>query len=383
MNSFQNKRLTNFDFLKGFVVFLALMEHFADSLNYWYIWPRQNYQHAESSLFSFHQQFIGEPISTDGLGVFLCWFFIPWVSQIYLCLAAFALAKQSQVVFKKTYRKKLYLYSWLFILFLAENAFVSENSGVMFSFYPLLAWMVILITLTLMYRFLGIRWIALFYVLSLFHPLTNIDLFFDQIEQFIQSNFHADFEYDARIHYFFSSGSLGFILGYIHYQLKGFNQIENIHSKKVTMGLLTIAFLMYSIWWIFGSSFLVDPTDVLRHEHDFNLSVTGILFNQSVQIFLLTTLLILHFKNIHIPGRFFIWIGINSLLVFFTHRLFFLEIIGPIREIVGGIMHWKMTAYALEVIFYCLLSIAMSYAVTKSPLPLLLFGRSSSKTDRQ
>jgi hypothetical protein len=361
------KRIDNFDFLRGFFVFLALYQHFTYYLNHWYKWIIDQSDAATSSIFSFHSSFYNMPVVTDAIGEKIFWFFTPWVSQIYLCLAAFNLANKDREIFTKTYKGKLSIYAWLFILFFCENAVVAFGRGELFSFYPLMAWMIILGILTILYRFVGFKWIVGIYILSLFHTFTPLDAWTTQLVNYFKINYHPEFEYDARIHYFFSSGALGFILGHLYYHHEWF-------TSKSRLGVTyAISAAMFLTWLFLGQSFPVDVSNVLKTEHFFNQSFTGIIFNQSVQILLLTSFLVLHLKKIYIPKNVFHWVGVNSLLVFAFHRIFFIYLIAPFREIIGGVFHLKMSAYTLEVFSYCFISFFMSYLLLKSPIKALIF----------
>ena len=129
-----NSRIHCLDFLRGFFVFLALWQHFGFYLNYWYI----NYYQGWSfwgELFQPHSPFVGNAIPADRVGYLAAWFFTPWVSQIYLFLAAFNLAKPSQ---NTNRNQKVGIFVGLFLLFTFENFIVAPNIGEALSLYPCL-----------------------------------------------------------------------------------------------------------------------------------------------------------------------------------------------------------------------------------------------------
>ncbi len=365
-----NVRVQNFDFLRGAFVYLALCQHFAAYLNGWYVWHFDDL--GTSPITLFHSQFANTRLSTDPIGVSLLWFFTPWVSHIYLALAAFNLAKRARTDFITVYRLKLFGYTALFFFFFLENAVVSQSIGEMFSFYPLMAWMIILAVLAVIYRYGGIGGVFVFYCLGLFQSVSGINLICDQFEVAMRANFHSAFEYDARVHYYMHSAGLGFLVGYLHFQKRFFERYQNV------LYAFFIATVFFIIWFLTGTDFIVPPSEVLRHEHMYNLSFSGTCFVQAIQILVLSLFLYAHNCGLHVPRNMFHWIGIHSLLVFGFHRIFFLFIIGPFRELLGGYFEIPMSSHCIEVFTFAFISIALSYLLIKSKIPNLIIQQSNN-----
>jgi hypothetical protein len=102
-----SSRIVNLDFLRGLFIILALDQHFTYYINVWYVDYFRDAM-ALTSTYAVHFPMIGKTVPTDSINHWLAIVFTPWVSQIYLTMAAFNLAKKNQNVLK-------YLPSSLFI----------------------------------------------------------------------------------------------------------------------------------------------------------------------------------------------------------------------------------------------------------------------------
>ena len=97
-NDDSSSRLVNLDFLRGFFIILSLAQHFTYYINMWYVDYFKDTM-ALTSTYAVHFSMIGKQVSTDTFNQWMAVTFTPWVSQIYLTMAAFNLAKKRQAVF--------------------------------------------------------------------------------------------------------------------------------------------------------------------------------------------------------------------------------------------------------------------------------------------
>lgn len=359
-----SKRIQCLDFLRGFFVFLALWQHFAAYINYWYI----DYYGGWSfwgQVFEAHKEMVGRQIPADAVSTWAAWFFTPWVSQIYLFLAAFNLSKRSSSQIKQQLLPKLAIFGMLFGVFTLENFIVAPNIGEAFSLYPLQTWMLVLAVVLVAYAWLGERgvwFLALMGIIRLWLPLEEL---YAEIEFYVRNSLHENFEIDARPDYFLTSASLGFLLGRSWWQGK-------TRELKYWLGVGIICWLL---WLIFGVSFSVLSEDVFATEHDLARSLTGSLGIHGIEIVVVSVFLLLNVYKVDINIGLFNWIGRYSLLVFLLHRVVFLKVIMPLRMLFANLTGREVNGFFVEFWIYILLIVALAWMIKKTTVLRFLEGR--------
>jgi hypothetical protein len=327
----KDSRIQNFDILRGFFIFLALWQHFSYYLNVWYIdFFKENAVLDKS--YHIHKMMIGYLLPVDDFSHWAAWFFTPWVSQIYLTLAAFNLAKRSQGDFKLVYGLKLRTFGLILIFFIFENFIVSPNFGESISFYPIMAWMIILSALSYLYQKFGVKGIWGLLIIS-FTRWTLPELpFISGLEYWMQQNVHSAYEFDAQIEYFLTSGCLGFFLGFYYY--------HRDWGQKREFYLIGSGFLLFMIWYFFGLPFSVNYLDVFESEHDLAKTFLGSLSILGIQMMILPLFLFMEKKHkLKIKIPMFTWIGVHSLKLFALHRILFVHIIVPVMLLIVTIIN--------------------------------------------
>ncbi|MBH47479.1 MAG: hypothetical protein CME71_04855 [Halobacteriovorax sp.] len=358
------QRVLCLDFLRGFFVFLALWQHFAYYLNFWYL----DYHGGWSfwgELFSPHSSFVGQQIPVDGVSHWAAWFFTPWVSQVYLFLAAFNLAKSRPESIKVTFKNKTLLFLGLFFLFSAENLIVAPNIGEAFSIYPLQIWMLLLGLLLVAERFFGERGIWFLFVFGLTKFGLPVDEAFSSLELVLQEIFHKRFEFDARPNYFLSSAALGFLMGKAWWS-------QNIKRVKIWTALGVACML---VWLAFGPSFSVDPLDVFKTEHDLADSFLGLIGIHGIELLVVGAFLLIKDRGFDINVSLFNWVGRYSLLVFFLHRIVFLKMIMPLRMLLASWFGWQIEGQFWEFWLYACIVFLMAWLIKKFKILVYLEGR--------
>lgn len=360
-------RIVNLDFLRGLFIILALDQHFTYYINMWYVEYFRD-AIALTSTYKIHFPMIGHQIATDRFNHILGLIFTPWVSQVYLTLASFNLAKKSQSIFRDELASKLKVFGLVYIFFLMENFIVAPNLGQAISFYPIMLWMVVMGILAITYSFAGIAGILVLTVISFLRWIIPIDLLSDLFQSIVVNNVHPGFEYDARIEYFFTSGCLGFLMGYVHYHRPAVKHLKDIYF--MLMGAVLVAFYM-----AYGEAFVIDPADAFAHEHDLAQSFSGSLYILGIQAIVISAFLWLEKKSIRFNLPVFNWVGMNSILVFAFHRIFFVRILAPISVLVGTWFNRPLGASTLELYTYVGITIAFCYFIKVSRIGDLILQR--------
>ena len=360
-------RIVNLDFLRGLFVILALDQHFTYYINMWYVEYFRDVM-ALTSTYKIHYSMIGKQISTDHFNHILGLIFTPWVSQIYLTMASFNLARKAQTLFRDELSAKLKVFGLIFIFFLMENFIVAPNTGQAISFYPIMLWMVVMSILSIAYSVTGISGVLVLTVLSFFRWILPMGMISNLFQSLIIYNIHPGFEYDARIEYFFTSGCLGFLMGFAHYQMPNLKKIKDYYF--ILMGLVFV-----SVYWMWGDTFIIDPSNSFAHEHDLAQTFTGTLYILGIQAIMISAFLILEKKNIRLNVPIVSWVGLNSLLVFAFHRIFFVRILAPLSVMIGTQLNRTIGASTIELYSYIGITLAMAYFIKVSKMGDLILAR--------
>ncbi len=349
-------RIHHFDLLRGFFILLALYQHYTGYFNHWFVSYFKESGEALSLYYESFVPFIGVRLPMDQCSYIFSLIFIPWVSQIYLTLASFNLAKRTGLDFQQKLPAKLKVFALLFGFFLIENLIVAPDFGQGLSFYPIMAWMIILSMIGVLFRFGGIKMIWLLFALSFLRfpiPFT----YADTLSHFLQSWIHPSFEYDARIEYYLSSGCLGFLMGHYYYH---HNFGKRFHLPGIILGLVLIA-----LWFAFGDAYTVTRLDIYETEHDLTLSFLGLLYLIGVQLVVMLGFLKLEEMGFVIKCKPVSWVGVHSLLVFCFHRIYFIFIAGPIWSFYTSVIMerepYNSTIDIWMIMFFYLVGIAIIY----------------------
>lgn len=356
-----NTRIQCLDFLRGFFVFLALWQHFAFYLNYWYVSYYQGWGFW-GELFEAHTPFVGQSIPVDYISYLAAWFFTPWVSQIYLFLAAFNLAKPST---SSTQSQKLMIFVGLFLLFTFENFIVAPNIGEALSLYPLQTWMICLFVIYLVANRLGDKGVWALFFFGLIQSVVPTDSIINSFEQVIREYIHSNFEIDARPHYFLSSACLGYLFGRSWW-------IDKFKNWKIW---LSSSVLLMIVWIFFGQEFTVNYNDVFETEHDQAKNLIGLIGIHGIEIFIVGVALLLSKRGFDLKLGPFNWIGKYSLLVFFLHRIIFVKIIMPLRMLVYNVWELEIEVHFYELWFYVLSIVLCAWIVKKLRILAYLEGK--------
>ncbi len=353
-------RITNLDFLRGFFILLALQQHFTYYINMWYVDYFRDTM-ALTSTYKVHFDMIGKQISSDTVNYWFALIFTPWVSQIYLTMAAFNLARKDQPTFAKDIASKFKIFGLIFLYFVFENFIVAPNFGQAISFYPIMLWMVVLGALSLVYKFLGIRGVLVLTLLSSLRFIIPVEMISDFFESMVKTTIHPGYEYDARLEYFIFSGCLGFIMGYVHYHLPMYK-----HKKDFLFAGMGI--LLILIYVLIGDSFVIYRDDFFRTEHDLARTFSGTAYIIGIQAVVISAFLWFERKRIFFNVPVINWIGVYSLMIFALHRIFFVKLIAPISVMLGSLSGRVLTASMIEVYIYIIMTLILCYFVRVSPL---------------
>lgn len=326
----ENKeRIIWFDVFRGFFIFLALWQHYGYYLNYWYIEYFKEFN-LLGSVHQFHKQFMGQPVITDWAGVLASNIFTPFVSQIFLTLAAFNLAQRTQESFQTVFPVKLKMYCLIFGFFMVENFIVANSLGEAMSLYPIMTWMILLGVISLLYNYTGVGGIVFLFVFSFLQFIIPFDF---GLEKFLQSNFHPDFNLDASLNYFMASGAMGFLIGHLYYHK------PNFISKHQNYILLVLGLIAFGLGKALSPEYSASNLDVLKDEHFKAQYFWGTIEILGIQLVVMQIAVLLHKFKFQGQGLSLLkWMGINSIFIFAFHRIFFVHIYMPIATYVCSVV---------------------------------------------
>ena len=205
-------------------------------------------------------------------------------------------------------------------------------------------------------------------VISIFRWVLPIDLLSTIFQNLIVYNIHPGFEYDARIEYFFTSGCLGFIMGYVHYHKPNIKHLKDIYF--MLMGIVFVAFYL-----AYGEPFIIDPANAFAHEHDLAQSFSGTLYILGIEALVISSFLWLERKSIRLNIPLINWVGLNSILVFAFHRIFFVRILAPISVSFGSLYGRTIGASTLELYAYVGITIAVCYFIKSTRMADIILQR--------
>jgi hypothetical protein len=360
-------RLVNLDFLRGLFIILALDQHFTYYINMWYVDYFRDTM-ALTSSYAVHFPMIGKQVPSDFFNHLLAIVFTPWVSQIYLTMAAFNLAKKDQMTFGLEMQGKFKVFGYIFLYFILENFIVAPNTGQGISFYPIMLWMVILGFISVIYKYIGIRGVLVFTLLAMLRFVVPVEYISDFFEELIQNKIHQGFEYDARFEYFILSGCLGFIMGYVHYHLPFYK-----HKKDFLFAGMGV--LLVLIYVLVGDTFTVPLDDFFSTEHDLAKTFSGTAYIIGIQAILISAFLWLERKNIKFSVPLINWVGGYSLMIFALHRILFVKLIAPISIMIGSITGRTLGASIIEIYIYIFITLGICYFIKASPISDIILQR--------
>lgn len=361
-----NTRLNNLDFLKGYFILLALYQHFCFFTNVWFT----NYFYEFfliDTTYSHFANMVDQVLPVTEANTFLHRWFTPWVSQIYLMLAAFNLSIRKGEEFNKQYFSKIKIFGILFLFFFMENFLIARSYGDVFVLYPLLTWMIVLSIIATLYRYWGLKAVVLAFTVHLLKWVLPADQWTDSFVKFMELKFHPGFYIDARIDHFFGSGCIGFIYGHIFFHSK-------INDLKKYFIPFTIGIGLAAYWRYFGPAFYIDRENVLATEHLATESVSGTLGIWGIQLYVVSLFLYLEkVKNISIKAPIINWVGIHSLTPFSIHRVFFIYMLMPTIVYIYAKFNIVLVN-SLPFIWFCVgITVFVSWFIRKIKMHQIIF----------
>jgi hypothetical protein len=345
------RRIHALDFLRGTFILLAYIQHFMGFINHWY--PPNVPPPAR--------------LAIDDTLHALMWTLTPAGDHLFLVLAAFNLANRKQDDFREAFPRKLRFFGVLFLFFAVEPFLVETTLGEALSFGPLLAWMIILATLAVLHRFLGWKGVLGAFLLHLV-LLAAVDTkaLGLRIEEAAQSALRLpDFRYESRLDLFFGSGATGFLAGTWYHH----GPWELPRRLRVAIACAALALVPWAIggtWWV------VDRTDVWRHEYAVAETGLGIVMIWSTNVLAVSTLLLVEhtWRPVRIP--LVNWCGVASLLAFALHRIVFTRVLAPLRDYAGVRLDWPVENTIGEIAVFIALTLLAVRLVQKTRLLAIL-----------
>lgn len=319
----QDARITGLDLLRGLVIFMAVFEHYTGYLNYWYI-DFFNREHALwDSFYLSHKAMAGQLLPMDNTTAQVSAWLIPWVSQIYLALAAFNLSRRDQASFRPQLGGKLVLFASIILVLYVEGLVIAPNFGEAISFYPVMLWMCLLALFSLVYAWFGIRGMLLLTLLSLLLDQLGVQDLLGHIDGWMKLHVHPDYELDARLDLFMASGCFGFLYGWCWHQRPQWR--DHLNALVLTLSLVALA-----VYLMFGETSTVELSDIYANEHELAMDMVGRAGIWGMEFLVIGAVLWLHQRDIRLCWRPLNWIGMYSLTVFIFHKSIFVHLWGPL-----------------------------------------------------
>ncbi|MHC6528932.1 hypothetical protein [Vibrio proteolyticus] len=361
------QRIVSLDFLRGLVIFMAVFEHYTGYLNYWYKDFFIREYESWDTVYTSHLPMIGKLLPMDSITANMCLWLVPWVSQIYLALAAFNLAMKTQEQVRAKLAQKLLLFASIIGVLYVEGFVIAPNFGEAISFYPVMLWMVLLALFSLVYGLFGIRGMMVVTVLSFFVAQLGIPDALSSFEAMVRHYVHPDYELDARLDLFMASGCLGFMYGWVWHHKPHMRDMLN-------QGVMLLSVLALALFFTFDSIGTISLADVYAEEHSLAENTFGRMGIWGTEFLVISTLLWLHSKGIDVSWRPLNWIGMFSLTVFIFHKSIFIFLWGPLMTLITAKLGMTLVNNFFVIFTLSSLSILMIYGFKRSGIICHLMG---------
>ncbi|PTU63381.1 hypothetical protein DB032_23405 [Chromobacterium sp. Panama] len=357
------------DFLRGIFILMAIFQHYTGYLNYWYIDFFHHEQAYHQGVYDSHLPMLGKFNPMDELSRMLAMYLIPWVSQIYLMLAAFNLALRDQQASRTVMWNKLRLLGALLLVFVLEGFLISPSLGEALSFYPQMLWMILLALFCVVYSYAGVRGMLALAVLAVSAPWLLTGDPFAAFEGWMQANIHPAYEFDARVDLFAASGALGFLYGWLWAH-------RPYQRAALNYWVLAISASCLALYFYSGESPQLSAEDIYSAEHELALSFSGLLGILGMEFGVVALVLILHERGIALCWRPLNWIGFYSLTVFIFHKVLFIHLFGPVLQWVTARLDTTMPNNFFLNAFLVLCAVAAAWVIKRSGVVDRLTGSS-------
>ncbi len=204
------KREHALDALRGMAIVLAMVEHYIAFLQVWYTGYFREMRLLDSS-FALFKPRIGTVLAMDdGLHHLAVWF-IPWLTQLYVFLAAANLARRPRAAFARVYPRKLQLFAVLFVAFTAEQMILARDAGEMLLFGPTQLWCVLLALIATLYRYVGVWPVAALFAAAWTRFLLPVHALERGIQEWARGAIHPSVFIDAWADVFLPAATAGFL----------------------------------------------------------------------------------------------------------------------------------------------------------------------------
>lgn len=366
------QRIVSLDFLRGLVIFMAVFEHYTGYLNYWYKDFFIREYESWDKVYASHLPMSGNLLPMDNITSTLSLWLVPWVSQIYLALAAFNLAMKTQEQVRDILSQKLLLFTSIIGVLYVEGFVIAPNFGEAISFYPVMLWMVLLALFSIVYGLFGIYGMMAVTLLSFFVDQLGIPDALRTFETLVRHYIHPNYELDARLDLFMASGCLGFMYGQVWHHKP---HIRNI----VNQGVMLLSVLALAIFFTFDSIGTISLVDIYSEEHSLAENTFGRIGIWGTEFLVISMLLWLHSKDIDVSWKPLNWIGMFSLTVFIFHKSIFIFLWGPLMTLITAKLGMTLVNNFLVTSILSSLSILMIYYFKRSNIIYHLMGLHQDK----
>lgn len=318
-----DERVLGLDFLRGLFIFMAMIQHYTGYLNYWY----QDFFRREEpfwgEVYASHLPMVGQLNPMDGLTATLSAWLVPWVSQIYIALAAFNLSRDTQAGMRAKLASRLVLFTSVYLIFVAEGLVIGPDFGEAISFYPVMLWMVLLALFATVYACTGLIGMAVLGAVALVLAYFGDANPFGGFETWMRAHVHPGYEFDARVDLFGASGVLGFAYGWCWHHKPALR-------SRLNYGVLAGSAVLIALYVLCGPTMHMDSSDIYATEHEMMTNFMGLIGIIGIEFAVVSIVLSLHQRGCSLSFKPVNWVGFYSLTVFFFHKMFFIFAWGPL-----------------------------------------------------
>lgn len=311
------------DALRGFAIIFAIVEHYIAFLQVWYAGYFKEYRFIDGAFAVFKPR-IGQVLAMDETCHALAVALIPWLSQLYIFLAAANLARRERKDFAAVYPRKMRLFAVLFAAFTIEQMILARDFGEMLLFGPTQLWCLLLAVIATLYRFGGAWPVAALFALAWLRFLLPSAPLEAAAQRWVATNIHPSVLIDAWPDIFLPAATGGFLFTIL------------MKRRRATVPL-AVAALLGIVWYKATRPPYYVPYDrVFATEH----LVTGHAAGQAGVLGMLVLLTLaaglLDKTRLNRPWPLLSWAGREILPLYLVHKIYFVFFYMPLRDVIAA-----------------------------------------------
>ena len=313
------------DALRGFAIVFAMAEHFTAFLQVWYAGYFREMRLIDQS-FAIFKPRVGQVLAMDDGLHAIAVALIPWLTQLYVFLAAANLARRPRAEFAAVYPRKMRLFAVLFVAFTLEQMLLARDVGEMLLFGPTQLWCVLLAVIATIYRFGGVWPVAGLFAAAWLRYLVPIHAWEHGLQDWLRAAVHPSMFIDAWPDVFLPAATGGFLL---------MSAVRGGLTRRKTLSLVAAAVAAIGWYEATRPAFYVPRDRLFATEHLVTSWASGQAAVLGFLVLLTLGALALDRTRWMRPVPLFSWAGRQILPLYLTHKIFFVFFWMPLRDLVA------------------------------------------------